>query len=179
MWGLNFAVVALSGNMARGCQSDRADRRHASENEAGSRTTYGSALRRFLDGRDGTKGLAKAIDDPLQQLARRPRGGSAAKGLLYAIRMLENLHLLPSTDLHRHWMQVEGIRRISAPNAAPRVFSETADLEQLGTSRDHWAGSACSSSPSVQWSTECASPTPTQPASITCPGRLRPKVTAG
>ena len=79
---------------------------------AGSRTTYGSALRRFLDGRDGAKGLAEAIDDRLQQLTRRPRGDSVARGLLSAIRMLEKLHLLPATDLHKQWMQVEGIRRI-------------------------------------------------------------------
>ena len=87
--------------------------------KAGFGTTYGLALRRFLDGCDGAKGLAEAINDRLQQLARMPRGDSAARGLLFAIGMLEKLNLIPTTDLHKHWMQVEGIRRISAPNAAP------------------------------------------------------------
>ena len=100
--------------------------------EAGSRATYGSALRRFLDGRDGTKGLAEAIDDRLQQLACMPKGGSAARELLSVIRMLEKLHLLPTSE-------AGGIRRISAPNAAPQVFEETADLEHLRKSRDHWS----------------------------------------
>ena len=64
---------------------------------------------------------------------------SAARVLLSAIRMLEKLNLIPATDLHKHCVQVEGIRRIFAPNAAPRVFAETADLEHLGKSRDHWS----------------------------------------
>ena len=53
--------------------------------------------------------------------------------------MLEKRHLLPASDLHRHCIQVEGIRRICAPNATPQVFAETADLEHLGKSRDHWS----------------------------------------
>ena len=53
--------------------------------EGGSHATYGSALKRFLDGSDNAKGLAAAIDDRLQQLARRPPGDSAARGLLLAI----------------------------------------------------------------------------------------------
>ena len=57
--------------------------------------------------------------------------GTPQRGLLSAIRMLEKLSLIAPIDLGRHWMQVEGIRRISAPNATPRVFAETADLEHL------------------------------------------------
>ena len=100
--------------------------------EVGSRTTYAWALRRFLEGSDDGKSLVEAVDARLQQLARRPRGDSAARGLLSAMRILEKLRLIPPTYLTRHWMQVEGIKRLSAPNVAPRVFAETGDLEFLG-----------------------------------------------
>ena len=95
--------------------------------EVGSRTTYASALRRFLKGSDDGKSLAEALDTRLQKLARRPRGDSAARWRLSAVRIVEKLQLIPPTDITRHWMQVEGIKRLSAPNAAPRVFTETGD----------------------------------------------------
>ena len=57
--------------------------------------------------------------------------------------ILEKLHLIPPTDLTRHWMQVEGIKRLSAPNVHPRVFAETGDLEFLGRHRDHWSWDPC------------------------------------
>ena len=83
--------------------------------------------------------MADEVNDRLQLLARRPRRASAAKGLLPAIKILEKLGLLPLTDFSRHWMQVEGIRRISAPNTDLRVFAETANLEHFGRTREHWS----------------------------------------
>ena len=36
-------------------------------------------------------------------------------------------------------MQVEGIKRITAPNAGPGIFAETVDLELLGRAKGHWS----------------------------------------
>ena len=106
--------------------------------EMRSRTIYASALRRFLEGSDVKKGLVIALNDRLHQLARRPRGYLAAKGLLLVAHMPEKFQLITPTDLTRRWMQVEGIKRITISTIAPLVFAETTDLELLGKHREHW-----------------------------------------
>ena len=126
----------------------------------GSRTTYGSALRRFLDGRDVNMGLAAAVDDRLQQLARGPRGDSAARGLLSAIRMLEKLTSSQPptcTGTGCKWKgYVEFLPQMQHPESLqrPPTWSTSVNLGTTGV------GSACFSSPSVRWSTRCAPVTP-------------------
>ena len=67
------------------------------------------------------------------------RGDPVETQQLLAVRILEKLQLIPPTDLTRHGMRVEGVKRLSAPNVAPRVFAKTGDLEFLGRHRDHWS----------------------------------------
>ena len=112
--------------------------------EMGSRTTYTSALRRFLEGCGDDKNLVNALDDMVQQLARRLSEASATRGLLTVVRMLEKLRFIPPTNLTGHWMRVKGIKRITASNIGVRVFAETSELGSWGSTGNTCGGSACS-----------------------------------
>ena len=56
-----------------------------------------------------------------------------------ALRVLEKLRLLPPSILQLHWLQVEAIARITAPQAPPRSYGTAQHLEFLGRARIHWA----------------------------------------
>ena len=70
--------------------------------------------------------------------------------------MLETLGLIPQTDLGRHWMQVEGMRGISAPNATPPGCSQKQPTSSTSERpQTIGAGLDCFSSPCARWSTAC------------------------
>ena len=83
--------------------------------------------------------LEQALQRRLQQLALRQRGGSAAHNVVSGIRYCERDGLLQQTISETHWMAVEAIDRIAAPNAPPRVWTTARDLETLGSAWGHWA----------------------------------------
>ena len=97
---------------------------------AGSGTTYGSPLRRFLDGRDGAKGPLTAA------LGRKDPEGTPQLGdwCLQSVcfKRFTSSHPLTCTDTG---CTLRGSVE-SLPSMPPRVFAETADLLHLGKSRD-------------------------------------------
>ena len=105
----------------------------------GSRETYMSALRQFAKNSVSSDTLEDALNKRMCAIARRKRGRSAATGLVSALRVLEKLRLLPPSILQLHWLQVEAIARITAPQAPPRSYGTAQHLEFLGRVRIHWA----------------------------------------
>ena len=105
----------------------------------GTRNTYVSSVKNMLQEQPAQGELQGAIQDKLCQIAQQKRGGSAARGILSAIRFLEKLQLLPSTITEERWLYAKAIERQTKVNAPNRMWATTEDLENLGKVINHWA----------------------------------------
>ena len=93
---------------------------------------YLSALRGLVRGQPAAEPLEVALEHRLLANATRDNGGSAAKGVVSAIRLLEKIGAVPETIRPRHWLQVSAVWRKTARNESPQVWATALYVEEMG-----------------------------------------------